>query len=123
MGLRVLAFHQGREDGRLVRPQGVGASRGDQPGYARGGDVSAANTAGAAATLVIGDAIIQGISKPAKSLTEPLQIGRDNGAKRANISIENKRQFLRVSIDIVEHVESVFYGDPRAASLKAINLS
>jgi ATP-dependent Lon protease len=76
-----------------------------------------------AATLVIGDLSIQGNIKPAKSLTEPLQIGRDNGAKRAIIPIENKRQFLEVSADIVEHVDPVFYGDPRAASLKAMNLS
>ena len=76
-----------------------------------------------AATLVIGDLSIQGNIKPAKSLTEPLQIGRDNGAKRALIPIENKRQFLEVSADIVEHVDPVFYGDPRAASLKAMNMS
>lgn len=76
-----------------------------------------------AATLVIGDLSIQGNIKAAKSLTEPLQIGMDNGAKRALIPIENKRQFLEVSADIVEHVDPVFYGDPRAASVKAMNLS
>ena len=75
-----------------------------------------------AATLVLGDLSIQGNIKPVKSLTEPLQIGMDNGAKRALIPIENKRQFLEVSGDIVQHVDPVFYGDPKAAASKAMNV-
>jgi ATP-dependent Lon protease len=58
-----------------------------------------------------------------KSLVEPLQIAKDNGAKRALIPIENKRNFLDVDADIIEHVDSVFYGEPRAAAMKALALN
>ncbi len=37
--------------------------------------------------------------------------------------IENKRNFLDVAADIMEHVDPVFYGEPRAAALKALALS
>ncbi|MCG8407733.1 MAG: protease Lon-related BREX system protein BrxL [Phycisphaerales bacterium] len=73
-----------------------------------------------AATLIIGDMSIQGNIKPARSLTEPLQVAMDNGAKRALIPIENKRDFLEVSGNIVEHVDPVFYGEPKAAAFKAL---
>ena len=46
--------------------------------------------------LVLGDMSIQGNIKPVRSLVEPLQVAMDNGAKRALIPIENKRQFLEV---------------------------
>ncbi|MEQ8224687.1 MAG: hypothetical protein ABRQ37_20380 [Candidatus Eremiobacterota bacterium] len=36
--------------------------------------------------------------------------------------LENKRNFLAVSADIMEKVEPVFYGDPITASLKALDL-
>ncbi len=35
----------------------------------------------------------------------------DNGVKRDLVPIANKRQFLEVSGDIMEHVDPVFYGD------------
>ena len=41
--------------------------------------------------LVLGDMSVQGNIKPLRSLTEPLQVAKDNGAKRALIPIENKR--------------------------------
>jgi len=75
-----------------------------------------------AGTLVLGDMSIQGNLKPVRSLTEPLQIAMDNGAKRALIPIENKRDFLEVSGDIVEQVDPVFYGEPKAAAFKALGL-
>ena len=75
-----------------------------------------------AATLVLGDMSIQGNIKSVRSLTEPLRIAMDNGAKRALIPIENKRDFLEVSADIVEHVDPVFYGEPKAAAFKALGL-
>ena len=60
--------------------------------------------------------------KPLRSLAEPLQVAMDNGARRALIPIENRRSFLDVSTDIMEHVDPVFYGDPLAASLKGLGL-
>jgi len=75
-----------------------------------------------ARTLVLGDMSIQGNIKRVRSMTEPLQIAMDNGAKRALIPIENKRDFLEVSADIVEQVDPVFYGEPKAAAFKALGL-
>ena len=72
------------------------------------------------ALLVLGDMSVQGNIKPLRSLIEPLQVAKDNGAKRALIPIENKRNFLDVSADIVEQVDPVFYGDPKTAAMKVI---
>jgi len=47
-------------------------------------------------------------------------VARDKGAKRALIPIENKRDFLDVSADIMEHVDPIFFGDPKTAALKAM---
>jgi ATP-dependent Lon protease len=77
----------------------------------------------AAALLVLGDMSVQGNIKPMRSLAEPLQVARDNGARRALIPIENKRNFLDVPGDVVETVDPIFYGDPRAAAMKALGLS
>jgi ATP-dependent Lon protease len=70
------------------------------------------------ALLVLGDMSVRGNIKPLRSLTEPLQVAKDNGAKRSLIPIENKRNFLDVSADIMEHVDPVFYGDPKTAAIK-----
>jgi ATP-dependent Lon protease len=72
------------------------------------------------ALLILGDMSVQGNVKPLRSLTEPLQVAKDNGAKRALIPIENKRNFLDVSADIMEHVDPIFFGDPRTAALKVL---
>ena len=72
------------------------------------------------ALLVLGDMSLQGNIKALRSLVEPLQVAMDNGAKRALIPIENKRTFLDVSADIVEHVDSIFYGDPKTAAMKVL---
>lgn len=74
------------------------------------------------AMLILGDMSIQGNIKPLSSLTEPLRVAMDNGAKRALIPIENKRTFLEVSADIVEKVDPVFYGEPKAAAMKALGM-
>ena len=73
--------------------------------------------------LVLGDMSVQGNVKPARSLVEPLQVAMDNGAKRALIPIENKRQFLEVNPDVLEHVDPIFYGDLRQAAFKALGLN
>jgi ATP-dependent Lon protease len=72
------------------------------------------------ALLVLGDMSVQGNIKAVKSLAEPLRVAMDNGARRALIPIENKRSFLEVSADVVEHVDPVFYGDPKTAALKVL---
>lgn len=73
--------------------------------------------------LVLGDMSVQGAIKPLRSLVEPLRIAMDNGAKRALIPIENKRNFLDVSADIMEHVDPIFFGDPKTAAMKVLGLT
>lgn len=73
--------------------------------------------------LILGDMSIQGNIKPVASLSEPLQAGMDNGARRALIPIENKRNFLDVSADVIERVDPVFYGDPMTAVLKGLGVN
>lgn len=73
--------------------------------------------------LVLGDMSVQGNIKPVRSLTEPLRVAMDNGAKRALIPIENKRQVLELSPDVLEHVDPIFYGDVRQAAFKALGLN
>jgi ATP-dependent Lon protease len=74
------------------------------------------------AMLIMGDLSIQGNIKALRSLAEPLQIGMDNGARRALIPTPNKRNFMDVSADIVERVDPVFYSDPVVAAMKALGL-
>ncbi|MCI0393109.1 MAG: protease Lon-related BREX system protein BrxL [Acidobacteria bacterium] len=73
--------------------------------------------------LILGDLSIQGNIKAVRSLTEPLQLAMDNGARRALIPIENKRHFLDVSADIMERVDPVFYSDPLTAAMKALGMT
>ena len=73
--------------------------------------------------LVLGDMSVQGNVKPARSLTEPLQVAMDNGARRALIPIENKRQFLDVHPEVLEQVDPIFFGDLRQAAFKALSLT
>jgi ATP-dependent Lon protease len=77
----------------------------------------------APALLVLGDMSVQGNIKPLRSLTEPLQVAKDNGAKRALVPIENKRNFLDVPGDVVEFVDPIFYGDPKTAAMKVLGLT
>ncbi len=73
-----------------------------------------------AGLLVLGDLSIQGNIKAVRSLTEPLQVAMDNGARKALIPLENKRNFLEVSGDIMEKVDPIFFSDPATAAMKAL---
>jgi ATP-dependent Lon protease len=73
--------------------------------------------------LILGDLSIQGNIKSVRSLAEPLQVGMDNGARRALIPLENKRNFLDVSGDIVERVDPVFFSDPMTAAMKGLGMT
>jgi ATP-dependent Lon protease len=73
--------------------------------------------------LILGDMSIQGNIKSLRSLAEPLQVGMDNGARRALIPLENKRNFLEVSGDIVERVDPVFFSDPMTAAMKGLGMT
>ena len=76
-----------------------------------------------AAMLILGDLSIQGNIKAVRSLVEPLQVAMDNGAKRALIPLENKRSFLEVTGDVMEHVDPIFFSDPKTAAFKALGLN
>src|SRR3954470_17851773 len=76
-----------------------------------------------AGLMILGDLSIQGNIKPVRSLVEPLQVGMDNGARRALVPLENKRNFLDVSGDIVERVDPVFFSDPMTAAMKALGMT
>lgn len=76
-----------------------------------------------AGLIILGDLSIQGNIKAMRSLAEPLQVGMDNGAKRALVPLENKRNFLEVSGDIVERVDPVFFSDPMMAAMKALGVN
>lgn len=73
--------------------------------------------------VILGDLSIQGNIKAVKTLAEPLQVAMDNGARRALVPLENKRNFLEVSGDIVERVDPVFYSDPMTAAMKALGIN
>ena len=73
--------------------------------------------------VVLGDLSIQGNLKAVRSLAEPLQVGMDNGARRALVPLENKRNFLDVSGDIVERVDPVFFSDPMTAAMKGLGMT
>jgi len=76
-----------------------------------------------AGLVILGDLSIQGNIKPLRSLAEPLQVSMDNGARRALIPLENKRNFLEVSGDIVERVDPIFFSDPMTAAMKALGMT
>lgn len=80
-------------------------------------------TAPTAALLILGDLSVQGNIKGVRSLVEPLQIAMDNGAKRALIPLENKRSFLEVTGDVMEHVDPIFFSDAKTAALKALGMN
>jgi ATP-dependent Lon protease len=73
--------------------------------------------------VILGDLSIQGNIKPMRSLAEPLQVAMDNGARKALIPLENKRNFLEVSGDIVERVDPVFFSDPMTAAMKSLGMT
>jgi ATP-dependent Lon protease len=76
-----------------------------------------------AGLVILGDLSIQGNIKALRSRAEALQVGMDNGARRALIPLENKRSFLEVSGDIVERVDPIFFSDPMTAALKALGMT
>ena len=76
-----------------------------------------------AGLVILGDLSIQGNIKPLRSLAEPLQVAMDSGARRALIPLENKRNFLEVSGDIVERVDPIFFSDPMTAAMKGLGMT
>ena len=61
--------------------------------------------------LILGDLSIQGNIKSMRSLAEPLQVVMGKLSRLTLVPLENKRNFLEVSGDIVERVDPVFFSD------------
>src|SRR6266700_120407 len=76
-----------------------------------------------AGLVILGDLSIQGNIKSVRSLAESLQVAMDKGARRALVPVENKRNFLEVSVDIVERVDPIFFSDPMTAAMKALGMT
>jgi ATP-dependent Lon protease len=76
-----------------------------------------------AALVILGDISIQGNIKGVQTLVEPCQVAMENGARRAMIPIENRRQFLEVSGDVAERLDPIFYGDAQVAANKALGIT
>jgi predicted ATP-dependent Lon-type protease len=85
--------------------------------------VTTLKTSVLAGLVILGDLSIQGNIKSVRSLSEPLQVAMDNGARRALIPLENRRNFLEVSGDIVERVDPIFFSDPITAAMKALGMT
>jgi len=76
-----------------------------------------------AGLVILGDLSIQGNIKSLRSLAEPLQVAMDNGARRALIPLENKRNFLEVAGDIVERVDPIFFSDPMTGGDEGVGMT
>ncbi len=72
------------------------------------------------ATVHRGDLTIQGNVKPLPSITEILQLVRDNGALRALLPTSNKAQFVGLPEDVVEKLDIDFYCDPERAVTRTV---
>jgi ATP-dependent Lon protease len=71
-------------------------------------------------TLVMGDLTIQGNIRAVSSVSEPLTIAMENGAKRVLLPLANKSQFVSLPEEVVEKMDLVFYGDVDRAVAKAL---
>jgi len=73
--------------------------------------------------VVVGQVSIQGHISSSRSLAEALQTAMDNGARRALLPVESRRQFLDVPGDVIERVDPVFYADPLTAAVKGLGMN
>lgn len=72
----------------------------------------------AGATVVLGGLSIQGNIKGLPSLSELMQLSRDNGARRVLVPTANRRQALDLDEDLLELAS--FYNDPKGAVDRAL---
>ncbi len=76
-----------------------------------------------AGLVILGDLSIQGNIK-AGAVAGRAAAGRHGQrGTRALVPLENKRNFLEVSGDIVERVDPVFFSDPMTAAMKALGMT
>ncbi len=70
--------------------------------------------------VVLGEMTIQGNILPVRSLTEPLQMAMENGARRVLLPMANARHLASVPPDVLERIDPIFYNDPLTAAMKAL---
>jgi ATP-dependent Lon protease len=75
-----------------------------------------------AATIILGDLPMGGNIKGLASIVEPLQLVLEGGALRALVPLSNKAQFAGLPEEVVEKLDSVFYGDVDRALLRSVGL-
>lgn len=75
-----------------------------------------------AGTVFLGDLTVQGNIKALPSITEVIQLARDNGALRVLLPTGNKSQFASLPEDVVEDIDVVFYGDLDRAVARIVEL-
>jgi len=56
-------------------------------------------------------------------IIEPLQADKDSTTKRPPISVENERNFLDASGEIMEHFGPLSSGAPKTAAMQALRLT
>lgn len=76
-----------------------------------------------AGTVVLGDMTIQGNVRPLPTITEILQLARDNGATRVLLPTANKSLIAGLPEDVVDQLDLVFYGDVDRAVQRTVELS
>ena len=69
-------------------------------------------------TIVLGDLSIQGNVKGLPTLSELMQLSRDNGARRVLVPTANKRQALDLEEELLEL--ATFYNEPKGAVERAV---
>ena len=74
------------------------------------------------ALVVLGDMSVQGNINPESSLIEILRLTMENGARRALIPTEYKRNLLEVPGDVIDRVDPIFYSDPLTAAVKSLGI-
>jgi ATP-dependent Lon protease len=71
---------------------------------------------------ILMDTRIRSNIKPTHSLTKPLKVAIDNGARHTLLPIANKRQSLEFNPDVLERIDLIFFSDLRQAAFKALGL-
>lgn len=72
--------------------------------------------------VVLGEMTIQGNILPVRTLSEPLQVAMENGARRVLLPMASARFLPQVPPDVLEKVDPIFYNDPFTAAVKALGV-
>lgn len=72
--------------------------------------------------VVAGEMSVRGLLQKVSNLTERLQLVQEAGGKRIIVPSENKRDLADVPDAVLSSLVTVFYQDPIAAAIKAMNI-